>query len=199
MGTELDRIELGRFAQLGGFLGRPDHWARRRYKRHFLWLPLVLFAALASAAAWINHDSRRAANDPLTVAIEASSPSPETAPAPVPRDDKTVTRADAPLQTLEQSPVNALSITSQYWQRGGLGSKALVTLTLRNNNDYAVKDIELLCAFVRRDGSHLTDRRRVISDTVNMRTRKTFAQMLIGFVNVNAARAKCTTVAANRT
>ena len=65
----------------------------------------------------------------------------------------------------EKPLIDGLKISSQSWRRGGLGSKALVTLTLRNTNDYAVKDIEIACAFARRDGSHLTDRRRVIRDT----------------------------------
>jgi hypothetical protein len=72
-------------------------------------------------------------------------------------------------------------------------------LTLRNTNDYAVKDIEIACAFARRDGSHLTDRKRVINDTVNMKSRKTYAGMLVGFVNVNANKAKCSLVTASRT
>jgi len=46
-----------------------------------------------------------------------------------------------------------------------MGSKALITFTLRNGNDYAVKDVQISCAFNRRDGSHLTDRARVIHDT----------------------------------
>ena len=97
----------------------------------------------------------------------------------------------------EAAPVEGLKISSQSWRRGGLGSKALVTLTLRNSNDYAVKDIEISCAFARRDGSHLTDRTRIIHDIVNMKSRKTFARMHVGFVNVNASRAKCSLVAAS--
>ncbi|WP_065750179.1 hypothetical protein [Bradyrhizobium paxllaeri] len=96
------------------------------------------------------------------------------------------------------SPLDGLSIVSQSWRRGGLGSKALVTFTLRNTNDYAVKDIEIACRFVRRDGSHLTDRRRIIPDTVNMKSRKRYAGMLVGFVNVNASKAKCSLVTASR-
>src|SRR5258706_10211593 len=95
--------------------------------------------------------------------------------------------AIAPVET---SPVDGLKISSQSWRRGGLGSKALVTLTLRNANEYAVKDIEIFCSFARRDGSHLTDRKRVIRDTVSMRSQKTFARMHVGFVNVNANQAK---------
>jgi hypothetical protein len=104
------------------------------------------------------------------------------------------------LMALTEAPaVNGLKISSQSWRRGGLGSKALVTVTLRNENGYAVKDIEIACAFSRRDGSHLTDRKRVIPDgMVNTKSRKTFAQMHIGFVNIYANKAKCAPVAANR-
>lgn len=99
----------------------------------------------------------------------------------------------------DTSAVNGLKISSQSWRRGGLGSNALVTFTLRNDNNYAVKDIEIACAFSRQDGSHLTDRKRVIPDAVvNMKSRKTFARVHIGFVNVYANKAKCAPIAANR-
>jgi len=95
--------------------------------------------------------------------------------------------------------VDGLKISSQSWRRGGLGSKALVTFTLRNDNPYAVRDIELACSFTRQDGSHLTDRKRIIPDAVvNTKSRKTFSQVHIGFVNVYANKAKCAPVAANR-
>lgn len=96
-------------------------------------------------------------------------------------------------------PVEGLKLSSQSWRRGGLGSKALMTFTLRNANDYPVKDIEIACAFARRDGSHLTERRRVLSDTVNMKSRKLYSGMLVGFVNVYADKAKCSLVTASRT
>ena len=72
---------------------------------------------------------------------------------------------------MEPAPVDGLKISSQSWRRGGLGSNAQVTFTLRNGNDYAVRDIEISCAFTRRDGSHLTDRTRMIHDIVNMKSR----------------------------
>ena len=73
-----------------------------------------------------------------------------------------------------------------------------MTFTLRNANDFAVKDIEIACAFTRRDGRHLTDRRRIIPDTLSMKSRKRYAGMLVGFVNVNANKAKCSLVTASR-
>jgi hypothetical protein len=79
-----------------------------------------------------------------------------------------------------------------------LGSKALVTLTLRNDNDFAVGDIGLLCAFSRADGSPVTERRPTIHDTVKMKSRKTFARVHVGFVHINANRAKCSLLSASR-
>lgn len=98
----------------------------------------------------------------------------------------------------QMEPVDGLKITSQSWRRGGLGSKALVTFSLRNVNEFAVKDIEILCSFARRDGSPLTERRRTLPDVVNMKSRKTFVRMHVGFVNVNADRARCSLVTASR-
>jgi hypothetical protein len=141
----------------------------------------------AQNTAWFDPAITRiqAATTPLSPAQATleTPPPPETAPAEA-----------APV---EMPAVDGLKISSQSWRRGGLGSKALVTFTLRNANDYAVKDIEITCAFTRRDGSHLTDRTRVIHDTVNMKSRKTFARLHVGFVNVNADRAKCSLVAAS--
>ncbi len=99
------------------------------------------------------------------------------------------TRPSEAITPEQPAPVDGLRISSQSWRRGGLGSNAVFTFTLRNGNDYAVKDIEISCAFTRRDGSHLTDRTRTIHDIVNMKSRKTFARMHIGFVNINADKA----------
>ncbi|UFZ06378.1 hypothetical protein LQG66_08815 [Bradyrhizobium ontarionense] len=102
------------------------------------------------------------------------------------------------IQAAASDPVilSGLRISSQSWQRGGLGSKALVTFTVRNANQFAVRDVEISCAFSRRDGSHVTDRRRLVSGEVRSRSRKTFAAVHVGFVNVNASTAKCALVAA---
>jgi hypothetical protein len=124
---------------------------------------------------------------------EGSPPNPATA-----RAETTATLPLEAIAPVEAAPVDGLKISSQYWRRGGLGSKALVTFTLRNGNGYPVKDIEISCTFVRRDGSHLTDRTRTIHDTLSMKSRKTFARLNVGFVNVNAGRAKCSPVTASR-
>ena len=149
------------------------------------------FAAvvIAGGLTWVMWPTLSDAEDKPASIQSAVQPSEET-PA-------TAAASDA-AQVGPASPLDGLRISSQSWRRGGLGSKALVTFTLRNANDYAVKDIEIACAFARRDGSHLTDRKRLLGEAVEMKSRKTFTRVHVGFVNVNADKAKCALVAANR-
>ncbi len=149
--------------------------------------------ATAAEVTRVTQDTFRTDDMAGTQATLSSPASTDANPAAAPLDI-------APPETVApaSSPLDGLKIISQSWRRGGLGSKALVTFTLRNANDYPVKDIEIACTFVRRDGSHLTDRRRIIPDTVNMKSRKRYAGMLVGFVNVNANKAKCSVVTASR-
>jgi hypothetical protein len=176
-------------------------WSFRDSRARLFVLPAI---AIAGCATWLmlpgpsDAESQSApASSQLLYAQNVSLVDHAAAPA-----EATATEVATPLAetvVAEKPVVDGLRIYSQSWRRGGLGSKALVTLTLRNTNDYSVKDIEIACAFARRDGSHLTERRRLLPDTVNMRSRKTYSGMLVGFVNVNANKAKCSAVAANRT
>jgi hypothetical protein len=154
---------------------------------------LLPVLAIAVMSAW-TMGARGQSVEPAvqtTVAVQGTStgdPQPALA-----KTDAAAQAAAAP------AAVNGLKIASQSWRRGGLGSNALFNFTLRNTNDYAVGDIQVACTFTRHDGSALTERKRVIPDAVlNTRSRKTFARVHIGFVNVNADKAKCALVAASR-
>jgi hypothetical protein len=159
-------------------------------------------AAPASSAIILTAQTPSSEARPDQAAKKDTPPAIATAPIAPVDEPTTVGLAPAPQAASEpgvvRSPLEGLRIASQSWRRGGLGSKALVTLTLRNRNDFAVKDIEIACAFARHDGSRLTERKRVITDTIAMRSRKTYSRMLVGFVNVNARKAKCSVVTASR-
>jgi hypothetical protein len=179
------------------------------FRARLIFLPVI---AIAGCVAWMMLSGSRdaegqsapaaspavaAAQNPswfnrVVTPTEANlaTPAETTAPPEMP--------ASAEVFTVERAPVDGLRISSQSWRRGGLGSKALVTFTLRNGNDYAVKDVEIACAFTRRDGSHLTDRKRMIHDIVSMKSARTFARMHVGFVNVHADKAKCSLLTASR-
>ena len=187
---------------MAGAGSRLGIWSGNRsgnFRARFAWLALV---AVAGMAIWMTFPGPSGAQNPSV---------PATAPVIAPTQNTSwfnpaitstvATLATAPAdqtRPAEAAAVDGLSISSQSWRRGGLGSKALVTFTLRNGNGYAVKDIEISCAFARRDGSHLTGRKRLIHDTVGMKSRKTFARMHVGFVNINANQAKCSLVTASR-
>jgi hypothetical protein len=178
----------------------PDSADRTRagYLRLALgWLPIIVILAAASWLLMSDHVRRRAEIVPGHVAAAKAmrAESPVTVGlAKQPSFDPMTSEAITPEQP---APVDDLRISSQAWRRGGLGSNAFVTMTLRNANDYAVKDVEILCAFARPDGSHLTDRTRLIHDSINRKSRKTFARLHVGFVNPGATKANCSVVAAS--
>jgi hypothetical protein len=165
---------------------------------------LVLLPAvvMVGCVAWTMLPGRSDAEiEPVPTSLPAVASAQKTSSLKPAVVTPTQTTLVTPVQEIvppDAASADGLRISSQSWRRGGLGSNALVTFTLRNSNGYAVKDIEISCAFTRRDGSHLTDRTRTIHDTVNMKSRKTFARMHIGFVNVYADRAKCAPVTASR-
>jgi hypothetical protein len=215
MSTGLHRIELTGLGGLAGLArltgisgsssGRPEQKTTRTSRPGLVWLTAALMIGFGAWTLLSEDASNTAESEPLQLAA-AAAPEPASPPATSAKPDAEFSTAatppvEAPAEAAaaaEIPAVDGLKISSQSWRRGGLGSKALVTFTLRNGNDYAVKDIEIACAFNRRDGSHLTDRKRVIRDTVNMKSRKTFARMHVGFVNVNADKAKCSLVTASR-
>ncbi|WP_445216006.1 hypothetical protein ACKWRH_27010 [Bradyrhizobium sp. Pa8] len=189
MNARFDWIGWGRFAGSGERLARAVTIASVSFGRSLLWL---LAAIIVGCGVWMLLPlSRGNSAEPMKSDVATVEPAP---PGSAAAAVSPIAEAQAPAA----AELDRLKISSQTWRRGGLGSKALVTFTLRNDNDYAVKDLEIVCAFTRRDGSHLTDRSRVLADTVTMKSRKTFARVPVGFINVNADQAKCSLVAARR-
>jgi hypothetical protein len=175
-------------------------WLGRLRSQAVILLPVVVASGLA---AWTMPSAPPSARgqglnqSPLTPAAQTQGSEQGSERHSGPGSEATPVGQATP--TEPPPALSGLKISSQSWRRGGLGSDALVTFTLRNDNDYAVKDIEIACSFSRQDGSHLTDRKLLIPDgMVNMKSRKTFARVHVGFVNIDANKAKCTPVAANR-
>jgi len=176
-------------------------WSFGASQMRLLVLPAI---AIAGVATWTMlpgpSDAEGHGAAPVIYAHNVSLVEDSTAPAASALASPGQGTAPAPVSIAPEGKpaIDGLIISSQSWRRGGLGSKALVTFTLRNANDFAAKDVEIACAFTRQDGSHLTNRRRVIPDTVNTRSRKTYSGVLVEFVNVNANKAKCSLVTASR-
>jgi len=162
------------------------------------WLPIAVILAAAVGLLTSDYVRRRPANGPVRApAATATNVAPPVTVglARHPSFDPSISEAIVPEQP---APADGVKISSQSWRRGGLGSNAFLTMTLRNANDFAVGDIEISCAFARSDGVHLTDRTRLIHASINGKSRKTLARLHVGFVNPNAAKASCSVVAASR-
>jgi len=193
----LESVELAGRTRLEGPGGSRSKENTGNVRAVIGWLPIIVILA---AAAWLlmaDHGRRAESSWPVRLAIAAAAPSPGHTTVGLTKGlsfDPLTSEAITPDQP---APIDGMNISSQSWRRGGLGSNAFVTLTLRNDNDYAVKDVGIFCAFARPDGSHLTDRTRWIHDTVSKKSRKTFAHLHVGFVNINASRTRCSLLAAS--
>jgi hypothetical protein len=197
MHAGLFRFESPRPADISRpFSGHTAKRAVETFRSGLVWLPAILIAGLGGWIVFSGHAHDNTSKQPVgnadIAAIAAHEPARSRDPA------RPAAQFDPATAPSEAAPQNGLRISSQSWRRGGLGSKALVTFTLRNDNDYAVGDIGLLCSFSRADGSPVTERRQTIHDSVKMKSRKTFARVHVGFINVNANRAKCSLLSASR-
>ena len=121
-------------------------------RRGFIWVPAALILGLGAWMLMSGYSSKTTAEvnrcawrgprhrvpSPATnIRQEGSPPNPATA-----RAETTATLPSEAIAPVEPAPVDGLKISSQFWRRG-LGSKALVTFTLRNGNGYPVKHIGL--------------------------------------------------------
>jgi hypothetical protein len=187
--ADLFRFEAPRLAHLG------RTFSSRHLRAPPGWLLAILVAGTGFGIMLFGraHDGARKGTAE-TVAIAKAEP----AKLPAASSAQNAARSSPADALALATAADGLKISSQSWRRGGFGSKALVTLTLRNDNDYAIGDIGLLCAFSRPDGSVVTERRPTIHDTVRPKSRKTFVRLHAGFVNITASRAKCSLLSASR-
>lgn len=147
-------------------------------------IPAVAFAGLAG---WLLLPSlARTAPPELTLNLAKT----DTADDALPPEE-----APSPSEAVD---IDNVSLSRQSFRRGGLGSQALFTFMVRNANDYDIKNVELLCAFKSRDGRYTTERRKMLADTIGMKSRKAFPMTLVGHVNIRASLAKCSLVTASR-
>jgi hypothetical protein len=155
-----------------------------------IWLGASL-VAMIGIAGWVFMPSFAKTPEPdLTLNLAVADPA---------ADSATIDAQPAKLTTSpEKVDLDRVSLSRQSFRRGGMGSRALMTFTVRNANAYDIKDLELLCAFKSRDGRYTTERRKLVAETVAMKSRKAFPMTLVGHVNVRASKAKCSLLTASR-
>jgi hypothetical protein len=157
-------------------------------RRMLLGIPVLAAAGIAGLLLWPS--LARTPQPDLKLNLAVTNPSSDQAtPETMPTDS---------VDRVEAANLDRVRLSRQSFRRGGMGSQALMTFTVRNGNDYDIKDLELLCAFKSRDGRYTTERRKLLAETVGMKSRKAFPTTLIGHINIRASRAKCALVTASR-
>ena len=97
-----------------------------------------------------------------------------------------------------RDPSTRMSMPNMTWSTGGFGSIGIVTVTIDNANDFAVKDIGIECRFSGKSGTLLTTATHRIYDTIQAKSKRTFKEVNVGFINSQSARGGCNVETARR-
>jgi len=77
-----------------------------------------------------------------------------------------------------------------WWKAGG-GTVMMVSLTIKNSNDFAVKDIEITCEHYANSGTRIDSNTRTIYERIPPKGNKAIKEFSMGFIHSQAARTGC--------
>jgi len=80
------------------------------------------------------------------------------------------------------------------WEKGGFGSVMLATVTVRNNSDYPVKDIQIQCTHYAKSGTQIDSNTRTIFDVIPAKSTKVFPKFNMGLIHSQVESSACTLV-----
>jgi hypothetical protein len=95
-------------------------------------------------------------------------------------------------------PAKLVTVTKFSWEKSGFGSVGIGNFTLRNDNDFEVKDITVRCEFVGNSGTVLSSSNSTIYDTVASLKSRTFNKMNLGFIHSQSSAASCSVLSVRR-
>lgn len=106
--------------------------------------------------------------------------------------------AVAPPPPRNPSPHEAVRVVDFKWSKGGFGTVALVTVTVANQNEYAVKDLLLRCNFYGASGTRVGRTSETVYQVVKAKAKRTLPRINMGLVAGQAASAACDVISADR-
>jgi hypothetical protein len=77
------------------------------------------------------------------------------------------------------------------WSTGGFENIMMANFLIRNNNDFAIKDITVKCVHAGKSGTTIDSNTRTIYDSINAKSSKTFRDFNMGFIHSQAATSQC--------
>jgi hypothetical protein len=108
----------------------------------------------------------------------SSSTSNDTPPPPPP---------PSPSETALQN----VELVTFSWYKGGFDSIMMGTFVIKNNNDFAVKDITIKCTHSGKSGTEIDSNSRTIYETIKAKKKRTFRNFNMGFIHSQAASSQC--------
>ena len=73
-----------------------------------------------------------------------------------------------------------VSISKMNWRKGGFGAVMILTVTIENKEDFAVKDIDIACELSAKSGTTIGVAANTIYDTVPAQERLTVRELNMG-------------------
>jgi hypothetical protein len=111
-------------------------------------------------------------------------------PAPTPAYPAPLTETEKRQQAI-LSMIDHVRLTSLSWHKDGFGSVAIISVTVQNDNSFAVKDIVLACDFRAKSGTKLQSKEHTIYDVVKARSKRSFPDVNTGFIHSQSANIGC--------
>ena len=84
-----------------------------------------------------------------------------------------------------------VAVNKMSWTKGGFGAVALVSLTLKNNNEVAVQDIGVTCHFTGESGTEINSSDKTLYVSIAPGKARTEKTVNFGFIDPQAASAWC--------
>jgi roadblock/LC7 domain-containing protein len=116
--------------------------------------------------------------------------------------DKNMKAAEAEgaalLRERNRNPADRMTIKGMTWSLGGFKNVGVVSVTIENSNDFAVKDFGIRCQFSGKSGTQLSANNHIIFDTIPAKTKKAFKEVNVGFIDSQSATASCNVETAGR-
>ncbi|MGD0217506.1 MAG: hypothetical protein ABSC45_08370 [Desulfobaccales bacterium] len=81
-----------------------------------------------------------------------------------------------------------VKITAFRWRTGGFGTVMLADFTIKNNNDFDIKDIAIKCTDYAKSGTIIDYNDRIIYDVIKAGQTRTFRNFNMGLVHNQAEK-----------
>lgn len=86
---------------------------------------------------------------------------------------------------------NLVKIEKYDWEKGGFGNVLKADFVIKNDSEYTVKDIEIICDHYGKSGTKIDSNKRVINDIVEAKSTITFKKFNMGLINSQVDQSSC--------